>query len=235
MLKVSRQPNGEPEIFHSLQGEGVNVGAPSVFLRLAVCNLACTWCDTKYTWDWSNYDYTQEVLEMSQEQVRSRIASFGCPHLVITGGEPMLQQDELAPLVHALKANGFTFEVETNGTVPPAPSMARDIDQWNVSPKLANSGNAEGRRRASGALRAFADLPAAYFKFVVSEPGDIEEVESLVARYRLPRERVLLMPEGTSRHTLQARSKWLGPLCMERGFRYTPRLHIYLWGDKRGT
>ena len=235
MLKVSRLPSGEPEIFHSLQGEGASIGTPSVFLRLATCNLACTWCDTKYTWDWSTYDYSKEVMELSQERVLERILAFGCHHLVITGGEPLVQQKALGPLVKALKAQGYAFEVETNGTIPPVPDLARDIDQWNVSPKLANSGNAPGQRSVPPALSAFACLPTAYFKFVVTDPRDMEEVRALLKSYQLPHQRVILMPEGRDRETLDLRSRWLSRLCADEGFRFSPRLHILLWGDRRGS
>ena len=98
VLKTSRRPSGEPEIFHSIQGEGVTAGTPSVFLRLSTCNLACTWCDTRYTWDWDNHDYDREVVALDAEDVEQRILGFRCPHLVITGGEPLIQQKALAPL-----------------------------------------------------------------------------------------------------------------------------------------
>jgi len=234
-LKVSRQPNGEPEIFHSLQGEGAAIGTPSVFLRLALCNLVCTYCDTAYTWDWRRYDYKREVIELSLEQVEESILRHGCPHLVITGGEPLLQQKGLAPLVRPLKERGFSFEVETNGTITPSPQLERDIDQWNVSPKLATSSNALHRREVPQALASFSRLPSAYFKFVIVESADLKEVRTLVEKYDLPRERVILMPEGQTLGALQERSRWLSQVCIEEGFRFTPRLHILLWGDKRGT
>ena len=235
MLKVSRQPDGTPEIFASLQGEGAALGTPSVFLRLATCNLACTWCDTRYTWDWANHDYFTEVMEMSWQEVREKIVSLNCPHLVITGGEPLLQQQELAPLIGDLAQAGYTFEVETNGTISPTSSLTLQVHQWNVSPKLANSGNPLGRRQVDPTLRAFGALPNAYFKFVVEQPGDLEEVEALVGSYQLARDRVILMPEGRDPDTLRQRSLWLSQLCVRAGFRFSPRLHILLWGDKRGT
>ena len=111
MLKVSRQPSGEPEIFHSIQGEGVSAGTPTVFLRLATCNLACTWCDTRYTWDWRNFDYADGVVEMDLDEVERRVRAFDRPRLVITGGEPLLQQAVLAPLVASLAGQGFYCEV----------------------------------------------------------------------------------------------------------------------------
>ena len=115
MLKVSRMPSGEPEIFRSLQGEGITAGAPSVFLRLATCNLSCTWCDTKYTWDWERYDFKQEVVSLSSTEVEGRVVSFDCPRLVITGGEPLLQQKELAPLATSLKGAASTARWSPTG------------------------------------------------------------------------------------------------------------------------
>ena len=148
MLKLSRQPGGQPEIFHSLQGEGATIGVATVFLRLSLCNLSCSWCDTKYTWDWENFHYKQEVVALEMEDVREIILAYNCPHLVVTGGEPLLQQTELIPLISGLKQQGYYCEVETNGTIAPLPEMERDIDQWNVSPKLSTSANRLERRLA---------------------------------------------------------------------------------------
>ena len=227
-------PSGEPEIFHSIQGEGVSAGRPSVFLRLATCNLACSWCDTKYTWDWENYDPREQIVSLDASDVRRRLESLPCRHLVVTGGEPMLQQSELAPLARSLSEEGWTIEVETNGTIAPSDVMAAAVSQWNVSPKTANSGNGVDRREVADALRAFANLPGSYFKFVVAEPDDVDEVAALVERHRLPRDRVLLMPEGTTPDVIHGRGDWVAEQCVRRGYRFTTRLHIALWGDERG-
>jgi len=234
-LRVSRQPDGEPEIFHSLQGEGVSIGTPSVFLRLALCNLVCTWCDTRYTWDWRAYDYRVEVMEAPLEIVEEKIVGYECPHLVVTGGEPLLQQKALAPLLHSLARRGFSIEVETNGTITPEPGLLETVEQWNVSPKLANSVNSPHRREVSESLHAFQHLPNAYFKLVVVEPSDLEEIVALVQTYDIPRNRVILMPEGRDPQHLRESSEWLSRICVKEGFRFSSRLHILLWGDKRGT
>ena len=233
-LKVSRQPLGEPEIFYSLQGEGVTAGTPTVFLRLAMCNLACTWCDTKYTWDWSNYDRSREVQTLSVDDVEARVVGYGCPRLVITGGEPLMQQAALAPLAASLKSRGFYCEVETNGTLVPQREMIDAVSQWNVSPKIGSSGNPPDRREVPEALRAFRELDSAYFKFVVVEPSDVQEVCSLAERYDIPAERVILMPEGVTARALESRGKWVAEACAQYGFRFSTRLHILLWGDERG-
>jgi 7-carboxy-7-deazaguanine synthase len=234
MLKVSRMPSGEPEIFRSIQGEGVSAGTPSVFLRLATCNLSCSWCDTKYTWDWDRYDYRKEIVSLDTAEVERRLDALECPRLVITGGEPLLQQAELAPLASSLKNRGWYVEVETNGTIAPEAEMAEAVSQWNVSPKTGSSGNPRDRREVPDALRAFRELPGAYFKFVVVEPGDLEEVGTVVERHGLPRDRVLLMPEGVTPDAIRRRGKWVAEACVRNGYRFTTRLHILLWGDERG-
>src|SRR5688500_7935528 len=118
MLKLSRMPCGEPEIFASIQGEGASAGMPSVFVRLSLCNLACSWCDTAYTWDWERYDPKVEIVERGVAEVLARVealAGDAIRNVVLTGGEPLQQQGPLAALAAALKARGFRLEVETNG------------------------------------------------------------------------------------------------------------------------
>ena len=210
------------------------MGVPSVFLRLATCNLTCHWCDTKYTWDWRNFDYQTEVMELDLDAVKGRIQAFNCSHVVITGGEPLLQQAELEPLVESLADDGHTFEVETNGTIVPTTAMVRHIGQWNVSPKLRTSGNTSEERQIPQALETFAQLPEAYFKFVMTGESDVDEVCALRDQYKLSPDRVLLMPEGRTRDALEKKSPWLSEACVKHGFRFTTRLHILLWGDERG-
>ena len=205
-----------------------------MFLRLATCNLKCRWCDTKYTWDWSNFNYATEVVELDTPELLSKIQSFKCTHVVITGGEPLLQQAELEPLIESLGEHGFSFEIETNGTIVPSTNLLRYIDQWNVSPKLRTSGNISGERLVPIALQIFAGLPKAFFKFVIATKSDITEVCNLTDQYEIPSEQVLLMPEGRTADALNRKSEWLSQACVKHGFRFTTRLHIILWGDERG-
>ena len=167
MLKVSKMDSGKPEIFRSIQGEGTNIGEISVFIRLSMCNLSCTWCDTPYTWDWRNHDFYNEVMEISIPQAEKLILGFKTSHLVITGGEPLLQQNELIDLTTALKQRGFFNEIETNGTIVPTTKALESISQWNVSLKTNNSGNKIEKRQISDALNVFRELNNCYFKFVV--------------------------------------------------------------------
>jgi organic radical activating enzyme len=234
VLKLSRLPNGEPEIFASVQGEGVTAGLPSVFVRLSLCNLACSWCDTKYTWDWAHYNPKVEILPLDMAEVSGRVQQAGLRNVVITGGEPLMQQRDLATLAKELKATGRRIEIETNGTIAPDSILADLVDQWNVSPKLASSGNDPQKREVPVALRWFAAQPNAYFKFVVAAPEDLEEVRALVDGYHVLGEHVLLMPEGTDARTLVERSRWLAEQCIRSGYRFTTRHHILLWGDERG-
>jgi 7-carboxy-7-deazaguanine synthase len=223
------------EIFLSIQGEGVHSGTPSVFLRTYRCNLTCTWCDSKYTWlDQDKAKAGVEYVPMSVAAVIERVTSLGCKHLVLTGGEPLLHQRVLAPLLATLRSEGFFIEVETNGTIAPSADFARSVECFNVSPKISNSLDEEGVRTRPDALRAFVGSGKAWFKFVVCDKKDLDEVEAMVSRFALPRDRVILMPEGIDAATLLERSRWLVEVCKERGLRFSPRLHILLWGNRRG-
>ncbi len=236
-MLLSRMKNGEPEIFATVQGEGTSAGVPSVFVRLAECNLRCSWCDTKYTWDWSTYDRAVETVEMPIDEITRRVleaAGDGVKNAVFTGGEPLLQQDELAVLAKALRESGFRIEVETNGTVLPTATFAEHVDQWNVSPKLATSGNADRARHRPSVLQWFAVRPNATLKLVVTSEDDITEVRELVEALAIPRERVLLSPEGVTPEVLAERSRWLADRCRTHGYRLGTRLHVFLWGSERG-
>ncbi|AKM06438.1 7-carboxy-7-deazaguanine synthase QueE [Pelagerythrobacter marensis] len=242
-LTLATQSPGEPEIFASLQGEGPSAGMPVAFLRLSRCNLACQWCDTAYTWHFAGderphrsgetFDRKTNQIVMGEEDVARRIAALGQNRLVITGGEPLLQAGALATLLEHLP--DMAVEVETNGTVAAPPRLDVRIDQYNVSPKLAHSGNPADLALLPERLDAYAADPRAWFKFVIAAPGDVDEVLALKARYRFRPGHVFLMPEGTDSATLRAREEWLAPLCLEHGFRMSDRLHIHLYGDTRGT
>ena len=222
------------EIFESVQGEGVSLGVPSVFLRLAHCNLRCGWCDTKYTWDWHTYDIRKEVHEHSLDQTVDTLQRLRPRNLVVTGGEPLLQQTALVSLLRRI-GRDWTSEVETAGTLVPDARLTAIITRWNVSPKLANSGNPTDKRLRPEALRAFAALPNASFKFVLAATSDLAEVSDLIARFDLPSERVILMPEATEAERLNELARDLVETCMQHGYRLSYRLHVALWGDKRGV
>ncbi len=242
-LVLATQAPGEPEIFASVQGEGPSAGMPVAFLRLSRCNLACVWCDTAYTWhfegdnrphrDGETFARKANQLELDEADVATRVAVLGQNRLVITGGEPLMQAGKLAEMLKHLP--DMRVEIETNGTIDPPGSLDIRVDQYNVSPKLAHSGNPADLALKPAMLDRWATDERAFFKFVVAEPGDVDEVRKLVKTHMIPPSRVFLMPEGTDSETLRAREEWLVPLCMEHGFRLSDRLHIHLFGDTRGT
>lgn len=223
------------ETFHSIQGEGGLVGVPSFFIRTTGCNLRCEWCDTPYTsWDpegdWRTID---EIVAAVPPTAR---------HVVVTGGEPLLWAN-LPRLTGALRAGGRHVTIETAGTV----FQALPCDLMSISPKLANSDPSPARGDTVGidharkrldldVLRRLLEEHTCQLKFVVAEPGDIAEIDALLERLPpVEPDRVLLMPLGIRRADMAARASWIADLCKARGYRYTPRLHIELYGDTRGT
>ena len=235
-LTLATTTPNEPEIFASLQGEGPSAGRPSMFVRLSNCNLACDWCDTAYTWRFTGpdaYDRKANQLVLSETETAERILAFNGTRLVITGGEPLLQAPALAKLLALLPT--LHVEIETNGTIPPPPALDAFVHQYNVSPKLAHSGNPGALALNPERLAAFAADCRAYFKFVIATPGDVAEVLALAETYSIPRERLFLMPEGTDSDTLRTRARWLAEICTAHGLRLSDRLHIHLYGDTRGS
>jgi 7-carboxy-7-deazaguanine synthase len=225
------------EIFYSIQGEGLLAGVPSVFVRTSGCNLRCHWCDTPYA------SWKPEGPEMSVEQILQKVAEWNCPHVVLTGGEPMIAPD-LPVLAAALKKAGKHITIETAATVPPA-GIACDLA--SLSPKLSNStppaerDPAWTKKHEETRLRpeVIAEWVKNYdfqLKFVVSSEKDLAEIKDLLSRFPLvPFHRVLLMPEGIDARTLASRSPWLVEICKREGFRFCPRLQIELFGHARGT
>ncbi|MFM6931798.1 MAG: 7-carboxy-7-deazaguanine synthase QueE [Novosphingobium sp.] len=242
-LALATVEPGEPEIFASLQGEGASTGRACTFVRLSRCNLACEWCDTAYTWrfegdnrphrDGLDYGRADNQVTLDEADVAARIAALGRRRLVVTGGEPLLQAPALARLLAMLP--GIHIEVETNGTVAPPAALDGLVHQWNVSPKLAHSGNPRDLALRPEALRAFAADPRATFKFVIAHEQDLAEVTAITAEYGIAGKRVWLMPEGRDSATIRQRSVWLADFCSKHELNFSDRLHIHLFGDTRGT
>jgi organic radical activating enzyme len=242
-LVLATTTPGVPEIFASLQGEGPTAGRPCAFVRLSRCNLACQWCDTAYTWRFEGddrphrggvaYNRAANQVTLSEAETAGRIAALGQTRLVVTGGEPLLQAPALARLLALLP--GLRVEIETNGTVAPPPALDTLVAQYNVSPKLAHSGNPAELALIPDRLKQWAAEPRAFFKFVIAEPADVNEVMGLAETYAIPGERIYLMAEGTDAVTLAGRESWLAQLCLEHGLTLSKRLHIELYGDTRGT
>ena len=219
------------ELFYSIQGEGSLVGVPSVFVRTSGCNLRCRWCDTPYT------SWQPEGVEWTLDRILDEVKSHPARHVVVTGGEPMIAP-EIVPLTERLRAAGLHITIETAGTVFEPVSC----DLMSISPKLSNS-TPEGPFQAQherlriqpgvlGRLMARYDYQ---LKFVVERPEDVAEAAALADGLGADRGRVILMPEGTDRERLAERSRWLAEICKQEGFRFSPRLHVDLWGNQRGV
>nr|WP_300148930.1 7-carboxy-7-deazaguanine synthase QueE [Propionicimonas sp.] len=225
------------EIFRSLQGEGPSLGQPAVFLRLANCNLACSWCDTRFSWDWEQVDPEEERHETGTAELASQIIDKldGIDLLIITGGEPLLQQGGILELITVLRisAPNLRVEVETNGTIPPTPRFADAIDLFVVSPKLANSSVHEGRRLRRRALASFPPDRSA-LKFVVTQPRELQEVAAVRAIVGLPPDRTWIMPEGTTPDSVLRGMRVLTDPVAQLRYNLSPRLHVLIWGDVRG-
>ena len=225
------------EIFHSIQGEGLLAGVPSVFVRTSGCNLRCHWCDTPYA------SWKPEGPEMSVEEILTKVAEWNCPQVVLTGGEPMIAPD-LPALAAGLKKAGRHITIETAATVPPG-GIACDLA--SLSPKLSNSTPSPERdpawskkhektRLQPSVITEWIQNYKSQLKFVVSGEPDIKEIKDLLSRLPpAPLDRVLLMPEGLDAKTLATRTSWLVEVCKREGFRFCPRLQIELFGHTRGT
>ena len=223
------------EVFYSIQGEGTLIGVPSVFIRTSGCNLRCVWCDTPYT------SWQPEGEEVSLDRLLETTLAFHASHVVVTGGEPMISP-EIVPLTQRLKQAGLHITIETAGTV--YAEVACDL--MSISPKLANSTplEREGGRWArqhdrlrwqpSVLGRLLAGFPH-QVKFVISSPDDLLEVDDICRKLNISPRHVVLMPEGTKREVVRERGLWLAEICKTKGYRLSPRLHIDLWGDKRGV
>jgi 7-carboxy-7-deazaguanine synthase len=219
------------EIFYSIQGEGSLLGVPSVFVRSSGCNLRCSWCDTPYTsWNPEGDDWTLE-------RILAAVDAYAARHVVVTGGEPMIAR-EIVDLTRRLRQSGRHITIETAGTV----FAPVECDLMSISPKLANSTPpgewAERHERLRIRPETLRRLMAAYdyqLKFVIAQPDDVPEALDLVRALHADAGKVILMPEGVEAGVLRDRGVWLAEVCKREGFRFSPRLHVELYGNRRGT
>lgn len=232
------------DIFSSIQGEGKNLGKPSLFLRLGICNLQCTWCDTPYTWKKGQTDYKQmPVDDIFNEliKLKSKIQN-----LVITGGEPLLQQTSLTPLLQKIfrskefkngkTSKNITIEFETNGSIPLLPGFQKTFKKqlengtisFNISPKLKDSGNKPYKLQL---------YPNSILKFVyVNKNSEKLILDFLKKHDPLAKDTpIYIMPEGTNIKEMEKKYPAILKFCMKNDFQFTPRWHIYLFGNKRAT
>ena len=237
------------ETFISLQGEGVLTGIPSVFFRTSFCNLRCHFCDSGYT------SWNPEDKDITLDEALKQITSYNCKHVVITGGEPFMWKRELPDLVNRLRNRNHHVTIETNATIY-YPTRANLI---SMSPKLSGStpsverdvkwnARHERMRINDKAIRSFLDqkkneeLHWTYrdeydyqVKFVVTTDEDLEEIKEFEEKFKVPREKILLMPEGTTKEDIERKQLPLAEYCIENNYRFCDRMHVRFWGDKRGV
>ena len=211
------------EIFHSLQGEGLLVGAPSVFLRIAGCPLKCKWCDTKYAWDKNAGE------EYTIKKIIEQVTNYHCDHIVVTGGEPMTNP-ELPLLLAELKKAGLHITIETAGFEY---LQKLPCDLMSISPKLTNSG-----QKSHLDIEALTKLINEYeyqLKFVIDTPDDLAEVKQLIKQIgNVEKRKIMLMPQAATREELLKKSKMVAEICKENNYVFCQRLHITLWNGQKG-
>ena len=238
------------EMFFSIQGEGASAGRPALLLRLAACNLNCPGfsylapltgehlgCDTKLVWKQGKaYSFASIIQEWEQNNWLDKLR--GGAHLVITGGEPLLQQEKVAEFIKLLDTRSSSpiyIEIETNATITPNLYLQQRINQFNVSPKLISSGESRDKRYQLDTLKNFAALPQAVFKFVVQSNEDIAEIKTdYKTVLNLDTSRIWLMPEGGTLKAMQSKLQMVAELCIENNFNFSPRLHIHIWDEATG-
>lgn len=213
------------EIFLSLQGEGPSAGTPAHFVRLQGCDVGCHWCDTKYSWEFAGGHALGAAAALDQARALGE-----APLLVITGGEP-LEHPGLAALVAAALERWDRVEVETSGIA--APPLSHPRLAWNVSSKLPSA--TPRWEETWRHVQAWKAEPRATWKIVVGDAPDLDDALRLIAAHALPRERVMLMPEGLTDEALRARAVTLAEACKRHGLRLSPRLHVWMWGARRGV
>ncbi|OGT55064.1 MAG: hypothetical protein A3F17_08200 [Gammaproteobacteria bacterium RIFCSPHIGHO2_12_FULL_41_15] len=235
------------ETFYSIQGEGASAGVPAVFLRLAGCNLRCDGftyrdsatdehlgCDSKHVWRFGQKMEFTEILSYWQTQGWLGKLMQGA-HLVITGGEPVIQQRALSSFIEHLDKSIF-IEIETNATLLINAMLLDRINQFNVSPKLAHSGEPTSKAYQPHVLQALLSTHKTVLKFVVASPQDIDEIMiNYIEPFQFPRSRVWLMPEGGSMTAITAKKPWVVELCKQHLFNFTSRLQIDIWDEVTGV
>jgi len=236
----------------TVQGEGSAAGRHCLFIRTFNCNLECTWCDTPYTWavtdskaekhrEGIRYEVNEPKYgrkDLTPAEIGTELRKLwnveGSPTLiVVSGGEPMMQQVELIPVLSWLRQHGNEIHIETAGTIAPRPSFNQYVDQYNVSPKLSHSGNRTSKRFKPEALRSLKETGKAWFKFVVTSDvhQDLFEVDEIVKTIDIPTQRVMLMPEGKMMTENVLRARTFADEALKRGYGISLRTHILLWGD----
>ncbi len=235
------------EVFYSIQGEGKTVGIPSVFVRLGGCNLMCGGMGTQFDGELHNEAEWRcdsiEVWMKAQSKELNEILPKDCieaikndAHIVLTGGEPMMQQKGLESFITYIKENINDkpfFEVETNGTILPSDFLLKEVSLWNCSPKLRNSGmdlEMTFKPEVIKCLNKYNTI----FKFVLNAEKEWNEIK----KHYLPivdKRKVYLMPAGENQELLNGNKLKIVNLAIENYLNFTTRLHIEIWNKKTGV
>lgn len=227
----------------TLQGEGPSQGKAVMFLRLGLCNLDCSWCDTPYTWDWTGkngvaYSKDTELVWKSVDEITEWASAIHVANhvnrMVVTGGEPLIQQRRLTTLVEVLRQAGIWVEIETNGTIVPNETL-KLLAQFNVSPKLPSSGVAPDKALDYNTLAEIATQTNGVFKFVIADDNDLAEMTTVIERLGLEPSRIYVMPEGITQDVILDRLPWLFEKASNNGWNLSPRLHVLAFNNKRGV
>lgn len=230
MLTLAEKP------YLAIQGEGLNAGKPVIFVRTLGCNLACGFCDTKYTWHKDHIHEADVQKFAEQDFAEYLIKNFPtCSHVVFTGGEPTLQYKAILRVIFRLKEVGWTFEIETNGTIEVPSEFVQQFTPYTISPKLKNSNNEKKKRERWEVLKPLIEHANVVVKLVVKGREELEEVVGFVEKGGIKPQNVILMPEGVHSFQVLARSKEVMEMCLEHGFRFSTRLHVLAYEATRGV
>jgi 7-carboxy-7-deazaguanine synthase len=238
------------EDFFSIQGEGKYIGYPALFIRLAGCNLMCggmgtqfdkelhdaTWrCDTIEVWMKGKSKDTQEYTDYIRDTYKQYLKPN--THIIVTGGEPTMQQEAIVNFLNSLKRWNYFIEIETNATIVPTKEFNLAVDHYNLSPKLSNSGNPKSVRLVPHALEYFSANPKSTWKFVISNEDDLKEAEEdFILPYHLNRfENVWLMPSASTQKEYEQNAPLVAELCKEKNYKFSSRLQVNIWNETTGV
>lgn len=223
------------ELFYSFQGEGSTVGVPAVFLRLSGCVLNCKWCDTVEVWKQGTEYDPMELIGLFRGELLKSLNNGA--HLILTGGDPLIQQYKVLPVLKCLAGAipDLHIEVETEGVLMPGEAFSRHIWQWNVSPKLSNSGMPNYKRTNLSVLSYHAKQTNSIFKFPVANEADLKETVTLVTMAHIPSRRVWLMPICSTRKEFEDRSPEVAKMAQQMQYNFSPRLHLTVYDRKTGV
>ncbi len=224
------------EHFLSFQCEGQTIGKRAVFLRLSGCKLACKWCDTIEVWRKGRNYSIVELLRLFQVEGYADQLSRGA-HLIITGGDPLIQQKELVHFIVSLRdmIPIAHIEVETEGVIMPDQELYPFVELWNVSPKLSNSGMKKSTRYHPEVLKFHSRITRSIFKFPVSTDADITEVKQICHECEIPNEKVYLMPVCHDRATFVEHSARIADKALTHHYHFSPRVHLAVWNQATGV